>query len=112
MKQAILVRQDLKMDKGKMAVQVAHASVEATLKSSKSKIEDWQFQGSKKVVLKVANLQELKKYLGQAKAQKLTIALIKDAGKTVFKRPTITCLGIGPDKDEKLDSVISKLKLL
>jgi peptidyl-tRNA hydrolase, PTH2 family len=112
MKQAILVRQDLKMPKGKLATQVAHASVDAVLKSSKKNIEEWQFSGSKKVVLKVANLQELKKYMGQAKAQKLTTALIKDAGKTVFKKPTITCLAIGPDGDERVDSVVSKLKLL
>ncbi|MAG78505.1 aminoacyl-tRNA hydrolase [archaeon] len=112
MKQAILIRQDLKMPKGKLATQCAHASVDAVLKSSKSKIEEWKFSGSKKVVLKVQTLDELKKYLAKAKSQKLTIALIKDAGKTVFKKPTITCLGIGPDKDGKLDSVISKLKLL
>jgi len=112
MKQAILVRQDLKMPKGKLVAQCCHASVQATLKSSKTKVEDWEFEGMKKVVCKVADLNELKKYMGQAKAQKLKIALIKDAGKTVFNKPTITCLAIGPDKDELIDSVTSKLKLL
>ena len=38
MKQVILVRKDLKLPKGKMAAQVAHASVESTLKSVKEKI--------------------------------------------------------------------------
>ena len=112
MKQAILVRQDLKMPKGKLSTQVAHAAVDAVLRSQKSKIEDWQFSGSKKVVLKVQSLEELKKYLAKAKSLKLKVALIKDAGKTVFKKPTITCLAIGPDREEKVDQVISKLKLL
>jgi len=112
MKQAILVRQDLKMDKGKLAVQVAHASVEAVLKSNKTKVDEWASTGMKKTVLKVSNLNELKSYLAKAKAQKLKIALIKDAGKTVFNKPTITCLAIGPDREERIDSVTSKLKLL
>ncbi|MFH1972859.1 MAG: peptidyl-tRNA hydrolase Pth2 [archaeon] len=112
MKQAILVRQDLQMPKGKLATQVAHASVEAVLKSNKTKVDEWVSMGMKKTVLKVANLEELKKYLAQAKAQNLKVALIKDAGKTVFNKPTITCLAIGPDREERIDSVTSKLKLL
>ena len=52
-KQVILVRQDLKMPKGKLAAQVAHASVEATLKSGKDKIHTWRYGGMKKVVLKL-----------------------------------------------------------
>ena len=38
MKQVILVRQDLKMQKGKLSAQVAHASVDAVLKSNKNKV--------------------------------------------------------------------------
>ena len=112
MKQVILVRQDLKMPKGKLVAQACHASVQATLKSNKGKVEEWEFNGMKKVALKVKDLSELKKYMGKAKAQKLKIALIKDAGKTVFNKPTITCLAIGPDTDEIIDSVTSDLKLL
>ena len=112
MKQAILVRQDLKMDKGKLAVQVAHASVESVLNSSKSKVEKWREQGMKKIVCKVENLQDLKQYMQKAKSEKLRTALIKDAGKTFFKRATITCLAIGPDTEEKIDRITSKLKLL
>ncbi len=41
-KQVILVRQDLKLPKGKMAAQVAHASVEAVLKSDKKTVESWR----------------------------------------------------------------------
>ena len=41
-KQVILVREDLKLPKGKLGSQVAHASVDATLKSDK-KVVDAEF---------------------------------------------------------------------
>ena len=112
MKQAILVRKDLNMPKGKLAAQASHAAVEAVLKSKQSKVDEWHNQGMPKIVLKVEDLNELKEYLKKAKSESLTIALIKDAGTTFFKTSTITCLAIGPDKEEKIDKVISKLKLL
>jgi PTH2 family peptidyl-tRNA hydrolase len=112
MKQCILVRKDLKMDKGKLAAQCSHAAVEAVLKSDKRKISVWELQGMKKVILKVDNLRELKKYQRLAQKQGLVTALIKDAGRTFFKKPTITCLGIGPDSEEKIDKVTKELKIL
>jgi len=111
-KQVILVRQDLKMDKGKLAVQVAHASVEATLKTSSSLIKQWRLEGMKKIVLKVKDLKELHKFKMHADDYGLTTALITDAGKTFFKRPTITCLAIGPDEEEKIDRITGELTML
>jgi len=110
MKQVILVRDDLKMDRGKLASQVAHASLEAALKSNK--LKEWKSKGTKKVILKVKDKEELLKYYKLAKQNELTNALIKDAGKTFFKKPTITCLAIGPDKEEKIDKVTKELKML
>ena len=111
MKQAILVRADLKMDKGKMSVQVAHAAVEAVLKSDKKSVSAWRSEGMKKAVLKAKDEKELFRYKQIAEDAGLTTALITDAGRTFFKEPTITCLGIGPDEDEKIDEVAGKLKL-
>ncbi|MBS3134844.1 peptidyl-tRNA hydrolase Pth2 [Candidatus Woesearchaeota archaeon] len=110
MKQVILVRQDLKMDKGKLSSQVAHASLEAALKSNK--LNEWKKKGTKKVILKVKDERELLHYYELAKKNNLTNALIKDAAKTFFKVPTITCLAIGPDKEEKIDKVTKELKML
>jgi len=112
MKQVILVRNDLKLPKGKLAAQVAHASVEAVLKSSKSKVDEWHSEGMKKVILKVKDLTELKKYQRLAKVEKLVASIITDAGKTVVAPGTITCLGIGPDSETKIDKVTSKLKMI
>lgn len=112
MKQVILVRQDLKMPNGKMAAQAAHAAVECVLKSDSLKVARWRSAGMKKSVLKARDLQELKKYAAMARKARLKTALITDSGRTFFKKPTITCLGIGPDEEEKIDKVTGGLKLL
>ncbi|MBS3145398.1 peptidyl-tRNA hydrolase Pth2 [Candidatus Woesearchaeota archaeon] len=112
MKQIILVRQDLKMSPAKLSVQVAHASLEAALKSDKKILEEWRKEGMKKVVLKVSSLEELKEYQKKAGIAKLKTALITDSGKTFFKEATTTCLSIGPDEEEKIDKVTGSLKML
>jgi PTH2 family peptidyl-tRNA hydrolase len=112
LKQVILVRADLKLPKGKLAAQVAHASVEAAFNSDKKKVSDWRDGGAKKVVLKVKDKKELIEFVNLAKAAKLKTALITDAGRTVIAPGTKTCLGIGPDEEEKIDSVTGKLKMV
>jgi PTH2 family peptidyl-tRNA hydrolase len=111
-KQVILVRQDLKLPKGKLAAQVSHASVGALLKSSNAIIADWKDEGMKKVVLKVKDLDELVKYKEMAEDAGLEVALITDAGKTVVEPGTVTCLGIGPDEEKSIDKVTGKLKMI
>src|SRR3989344_5198379 len=96
LKQVILVRQDLKMPKGKMAVQVAHASVEAALRSDVDKLQKWRGQGMKKVLLKVKDKKELLLNKQMTKDAGMVTAVITDAGKTYFDTSTTTCLAIGP----------------
>jgi len=112
MKQVILVREDLGMPAGKLAAQVAHASVECVLKSDQGKIQAWKKEGMTKIVLGVKDKQHLLLKMRQAKAEKLVYALIEDAGRTFFTEPTVTCLGIGPDADGKIDKVSGNLKTL
>ena len=111
-KQVILVRQDLKLPKGKLASQVSHASVSAVLKTHKENLKAWQKEGMKKIVLKVKDLDELLSYKQMAEDYGLVTALITDAGHTVVEPGTITCLGIGPDKEEKIDNITGKLKIV
>ena len=112
MKQVILVRQDLKLPKGKLAAQAAHASVEATLKSDSETVKKWRSEGMAKIVLKVTNEKELIKYFQTAKDEGIIASLITDAGRTVVAPGTKTCVGIGPDEEEKIDDLTSELKLL
>ncbi len=112
MKQVILVRQDLKLPKGKLAVQVAHASVEAVLKSDKELVTQWRNDGAKKVVLKVKDEKELREFQKKANHTGLKTTLIADGGLTVLAPGTVTVLGIGPDEDQKLDKIVGQLKLV
>ena len=111
MKQVILVCGDLSMSRAKTAIQVAHASVEAVLKSDKKKVQEWR-KFSKKVILKVKDEKELIRFKKLADKSKLVTALIKDAGLTEIPPGTITSLAIGPDDDEKIDKITGKLKTL
>ena len=111
MKQVIIVRADLKLTRGKMAAQVAHASVESVLRSSTTAVKRWREEGMKKIVLKVADLSSLHTYHQRAKDAGIMTALITDGGHTHLEPGTVTCLGIGPDTDEKIDRATSDLKL-
>jgi len=110
-KQVILVRNDLKLPKGKAAAQAAHASVEAVLRSEKEDVKQWRAEGMAKIVLKVEDEKELLAWNQRAKDAGFITALITDAGHTVVEPGTRTCLGVGPATEEKLDELFQQLKL-
>jgi len=115
MKQAIVVRLDLKMGKGKLAAQVAHASLSAAeeaMKVHESWYHEWKVEGQKKVVLRARSEAELGELLKKSKSERLPAALIKDRGLTQLEPDTVTCLGIGPAPDAKVDVITGSLKLL
>lgn len=111
-KQCIIVRDDLKLSKGKLAVQVAHAAVSASNWASKSILEKWEEGGQKKVVLRVPVLQNLYELKEKARREGISTALITDAGLTEVAPGTVTVLGIGPAKAIDLDKITKELKLL
>lgn len=112
MKQAIIIRSDLKMSRGKIAAQAAHASLEAYKKANPECVEKWDDEGQKKVVLKVSGENALVGIFMSAKKSKIPAALIRDAGRTQLEPGTATCVGIGPSRDEEIDKIAGKLKLL
>jgi peptidyl-tRNA hydrolase, PTH2 family len=115
LKQAIVMRSDLRMGKGKLAAQAAHASLSAAEIASDTRAEwydRWKAEGQKKVVLKVGSEPELTELLKTAKRAKLPAAIIQDRGLTQLEPGTVTCVGIGPAPDEEVDRITGKLKLL
>lgn len=111
-KQVIIIRKDLKLGKGKIAAQVAHASLEAYKKTDPKIREKWEAEGTKKVVLKVDNLSQLRNQYAAALKAGLPCSIIKDAGRTEIKRGTITAVGIGPALEKNIDKITKHLKLL
>jgi len=115
MKQAMVVRSDLKMGKGKVAAQVAHASLasaEAARERRTAWYEMWKEEGQAKIVLKVESEAELSELFRKAKSAGLPASLIQDKGLTQVEPGTVTCLGIGPGPDADIDEITGKLKLL
>ena len=110
-KQCIVIREDLILSKGKLAVQVAHAAVTASDFADKKERGAWIEDGQKKVVLKTPTLTDLFILKEQARREGLPTALISDAGLTQIPPGTITVLGIGPGPVEKIDKIVGKLKL-
>ncbi len=111
-KQVIAVRRDLKLSRGKLAVQVAHASLEAYKRVDSRSRDAWERDGSKKVVVGVQDLRELEELHRKARSKKLPCALIRDAGRTELPPGTVTCLGIGPVNEGEADSVTGNLKMI
>lgn len=112
MKQVIVVNQSLKLPKGKLSAQVAHAAVGAYVEASRKAQAAWLSQGMPKVVLEATGEEQLLLLLEAVQEQGLPNLLVQDAGRTVIPRGTITCLGIGPAPVEDIDPITENLKLL
>ena len=111
LKQVILVRTDIKMSKGKVAAQVAHAAVNCALTVNKKLLKNWMSSGMKKITLKVESLEEMYKYQGLAESKDLTNSLITDAGHTQLEPGTQTVLCIGPGPEELINKITGDLKI-
>lgn len=112
MKQVIIVNEALRLPRGKLASQVAHASLSAFLRASLESQERWLSEGMRKIVLSGESAAQLTALLVRATEMGLPSELICDAGRTVVEPGTATCLGLGPAADSDLDKVTGALKLV
>ena len=99
------------MSKGKLASQVAHASLMSYLKGSSDINQKWLDNSYVKIILK-ANLETIKDLDNLFNIQGISHFLVVDEGRTEIEPNTITCLGISPMENEKVDKYINNLKLL
>lgn len=111
-KQVIVVNKSLGMSQGKLAAQVAHASILSMLNANESIVCGWFDNSYPKIVLQVETSQDLLSLQEKANELKIATALVIDEGRTEVSNGAITCLGIGPATKELIDEVTGKLRLL
>lgn len=114
-KQVVAVRTDLKMSKGKIAVQVAHGAVSSYIKTKKyfpDWADKWLEEGQKKITVKVKTQEELYELVELARKQDIPYAVINDAGLTQLPPGTTTVVGFGPTREEMIDKICGNLPLL
>ena len=110
-----VINHELKMGKGKIAAQVGHAAVKATLQSGEHRpelLDAWLSTGQKKVCVKADDVRQLEQIEHQAKHHQILTSKIRDAGHTQIPAGSYTVLALGPDEEEKLDALTGELKLL
>ena len=124
------------MRMGKVAVQVAHASMKVILDWMENKdlimgngkvvgfekkliflkgspLEQWLNGVFKKVCVYVNSEDELIKIYGSAIEKGIMCSLIEDVGLTEFHGiKTKTCVAIGPDYSDRIDEITGNLPLL
>ena len=113
-KLVLVINNDLKMGKGKIAAQAGHASVTATLKAGEnrpSSLDSWLKSGQKKVCLK-SSYDELIQLESNSKTNGIQTVKITDAGKTQIPSGSLTVIAFGPDTGEKLHDLTGPVKLL
>lgn len=130
-KQIIVVRKDLNMDAGKLAAQVAHASMGFISRRMREIVRsgsgdgivyeygvkllpaefNWFQYSYAKIVLEVGSEAELEALAFEGMKAEIIVHRIVDEGRTVFKgKPTLTCVAFGPDLSDKLDSITGHLR--
>jgi PTH2 family peptidyl-tRNA hydrolase len=114
-KMCIVLRTDIGMSCGKLIAQACHAAVSASEEAKKTHSKEWRGwrdEGAKKVALEVDSLEELEELAERAEELDIVNVLIQDAGHTEVPPGTVTALGLGPDRSDKLDRVTGNLPLL
>jgi PTH2 family peptidyl-tRNA hydrolase len=99
------------MGTGKLAAQVAHASLSAYEDTDDRTRNSWKGGGQKKAVLKASGESTLFELADKAERQGLPNAIIRDAGHTQLDPGTVTCLAVGPGSEELIDRVTGDLSL-
>ena len=115
LKMIFIVNHELKMGKGKIAAQVAHAAVKATLacgERNPALLDAWFKTGQKKICVKGDSAKHLGELSNEAKEKGILANKIHDAGHTQIPAGSFTVLALGPCRDEDIEEITGDLKLL
>ncbi|XXG45225.1 hypothetical protein AAC387_Pa02g0359 [Persea americana] len=113
-KMVLVVRNDLKMGKGKIAAQCSHATLglyKKLLHRAPKALNRWEMCGQVKVVLKIESEEDMLVLQERAKSLQLPTHITIDAGRTQIAPNSRTVMAIlGPA--DLVDDVTGGLKLL
>ncbi|XP_015184280.1 PREDICTED: peptidyl-tRNA hydrolase 2, mitochondrial-like [Polistes dominula] len=112
-KLVLVVRNDLKMGKGKVAAQCAHAAVAAYKSCLKYPLvlKAWEKCGQMKITVKVNSEDELKAVSKASREIGLLTNVIQDAGHTQIAPGSKTVCAVGPGPVTLINLVTGHLKL-
>lgn len=128
-KQVIVARRDLRMPSGKLAAQVAHASIAVLLNQGKwsedyignnvfsllpasDAMEHWMTVSFPKAVLGIDSEMEIEILYAEAQRAGLPCSKIIDTGRTVYNGVhNLTCIAIGPAERTEIDKITGHLPL-
>lgn len=111
----LCVNQSLKMGKGKIGAQCAHAAIGVVLQLLATDLDlymQWEQCGQRKIVVKMDDAQSMEALAGTAAAVGLPCYIMKDAGRTQVAPGSQTVLAIGPGTDLEIDQLTGHLHLL
>mmetsp|Transcript_13823 Transcript_13823/g.24184 ORF Transcript_13823/g.24184 Transcript_13823/m.24184 type:complete len:171 (+) Transcript_13823:85-597(+) len=116
LKMVLCVNEGLKMGKGKIGAQCAHAAVGACQRHRAGKNEalfkHWEWFGATKIALRLQDSDEMDKLETAAATAGLFTYIVCDAGRTQIPAGSQTVLAIGPGPKSAVDKVCGHLKLL
>ena len=115
LKMVFIVNHGLKMGKGKIAAQVGHGAVRATLDAANRHpllVESWLANGQKKICVKGDDAAHLETLEREAQRLKIPTARIHDAGHTQIPSGSLTVVALGPAEPSQLEPITGPLKLL
>lgn len=117
---SLIVRQDLKMGKGKAAAQCSHATLALYKKITNPNseaynpemVKRWEYgNGQAKITLQVPDQEQMDMLFAKAMSLGINATIIHDAGRTQIAAGSATVLGLGPAPKRILDEVTGELKL-
>jgi len=114
-KLVLVVNQELKMGKGKIAAQCCHAAVGCYKRGRKirpSGLKWWERTGCAKVACKCPTEKEMDEIQKKAHAKGIPYYFVCDAGRTQIAAGSRTVLGLGPAPVAAFEGISDHLKLM
>lgn len=108
----LLVRDDIKMSKGKTVAQCCHAVEDLIIRCPRPLLQLYRKSNNPKISLKIKDLEQMEDLMSQCSKLGIQYYQVIDAGLTQLKPDTPTVLGIGPVSKSKIKPLIHDLKLL